>query len=93
MKGRVDPRRGLPWRELLVAIVYVVGWGLLTQGGALLLSGLAVWTGFPEGISVGRIVWLVSGGLFFLGLGGVGLLKTLFLEGLYVLSIRKGDGD
>jgi hypothetical protein len=64
------------WKEILLACAYVLGWGLLTWG----LARLLVWE-----------VWLISGGAFFLSLGGIGLLKDVAVEGLYVLD-RRGGG-
>lgn len=59
------------WQVIALAASYLVGWVLLTWGVARLLV--------PE-------VWPISGGLFFLSLGGLGLLKDVATEGLYVLS-------
>jgi hypothetical protein len=66
---------GRYWQQLLLGVTYVCGWGLLTWGVAQLTV--------PE-------VWAISGGLFLLSLGGLGLLKDIALEGLYVLSRVKG---
>lgn len=66
------------WRVIALAVAYVSGWGLLTWGLARLLV---------------VEVWLISGGLFFLSLGGLGLLKDVAVEGLYVLGRAKERGD
>lgn len=63
--------------ESLLAVSYVAGWALLTWGLARLFV--------PE-------VWMISGGLFLLSLGGLGLLKDIAVEGLYVLT-RPTKGD
>lgn len=64
--------------ESLLAVSYVTGWFLLTWGLARLLV-------FE--------VWLLSGGLFLLSLGGLGLLKDIAVEGLYVLTRPTKAGE
>lgn len=68
------------WTELLLVGSYVGGWALITWGLARLLV--------PE-------VWLLSGGVLLLSAGGLGLLKDVATEGLYVLSraARRKDGS
>lgn len=61
--------------ELLTSAAFICGWALLTWG----IAELLVWQ-----------VWPLSGGLFFLGLGGWRLLATLVWRGLYALS-RGGE--
>jgi hypothetical protein len=62
------------WREILLVASYAGGWALITWGVARLLV--------PE-------VWMISGGVFLLSLGGLGLLKDVALEGFYVLSVSR----
>lgn len=64
------------WRELLLVTAYTLGWALITWGVARLTV---------------VEVWLISGGLFLLSLGGVGLLKEIAADGLYVLSVKSRD--
>lgn len=62
---------GRRWQEILLVTTYATGWTLLTWGLARLLV---------------VEVWLISGGLFFLSLGGLGFLKDVATDGLYFLG-------
>lgn len=66
------------WRELAVGIAFVAGWVFITRGVAELV---------PDGP-----VWSFSIGLFLWALGGLGTLKDIALEGLYVLWRAGGGG-
>ena len=60
------------WPELLVALGFVSGWGLVTWGLAELLTP---W------------VWPLSGGALCLSLVGWRLIRQVIGEGLYKLSV------
>lgn len=62
------------WASITMVLSFVGGWALITWGLARLLV--------PE-------VWLLSGGLFLLVLGGLAPLRDIAKEGLPVILVAK----
>lgn len=76
LSGVLTRTRRLPWAEVAAAALLLVGWALITQGLALLMT--------PK-------VWPLSAGLFCLTLFGWKFLLYIARDGLYRLTRETGD--